>query len=154
MDAIADYNDAIAETDYNDNASTAVQVDVTPSQANLGISSVSGSSPSVPVGGNDTFSYTVKNMGTATATASTLGIYLSSDSTISTADTLITTVARPSLTAGATNSGSFTGSLPSSEHSRLARSPTTITRLPKAMKPTTHRSGCRSRSRRLPRPIW
>ena len=102
LGAIADYNNAIIESSYSDNASTGAQVDVTPSQANLVMNSVGVTSASVPAGSSDTFNYTVKNIGTDPASASTLGIYLSTDSTISTADTLLTTVSIPLLAAGAT----------------------------------------------------
>ena len=47
-----------------------------------------------------TVSYRIDNIGTATAAASTTGIYLSTDSTITTSDTLLTTVSTPSLAAG------------------------------------------------------
>ena len=113
LGAIADYNNAIVESSYSDNASTGVQVDVTPApQANLVVSSVSVTSPSVLAGDSDTLNYTINNAGNATAAASTLGIYLSSDSTISTADTLITTVPIIALAAGASKSGSISVTMP------------------------------------------
>jgi Ca2+-binding RTX toxin-like protein len=50
---------------------------------------------------NDTtVSYHITNVGTAAAAASTTGIYLSADTNINTADTLLTTFSTPSLTAG------------------------------------------------------
>ncbi len=45
-------------------------------------------------------SYTINNVGTATSAASTTGLYLSADSTITSADTLLTSVATSSLAAG------------------------------------------------------
>jgi uncharacterized delta-60 repeat protein len=47
-----------------------------------------------------TISYTINNIGTAAAAGSTTGIYLSTDSTITTSDTLIATHATPALAGG------------------------------------------------------
>jgi uncharacterized delta-60 repeat protein len=47
-----------------------------------------------------TISYTITNIGPAAAAASTTGIYLSTDSTITTSDTLIVTQATPALAGG------------------------------------------------------
>jgi hypothetical protein len=44
-----------------------------------------------------TVSYRINDIGTGAAVASTTGIYLSSDSTITTADTLLTTVCVPKI---------------------------------------------------------
>ena len=57
-------------------------------------------------------SYTINNIGSATAASSTTGIYLSTDATITTNDTLLTTVATPSLTAGQSDSEGTTLSFP------------------------------------------
>jgi Ca2+-binding RTX toxin-like protein len=60
-----------------------------------------------------TFSYQVKNVGTDTAAASTVGIYLSTDTNLTTADLRIGTVAAPSLAAGDSDSESIVLTLPS-----------------------------------------
>ena len=57
------------------------------------------------------FSYTINNLGTAAA-ASTTGIYLSTDSTITTSDTLLTTHATPALAAGGSDSEAVSLSFP------------------------------------------
>ena len=70
---------------------------------------------SIPVGGSAdltasnavlngaTLSYRINNTGTGTTAASTAGIYLSSDSTITTADALLVTHATPALAGGASD---------------------------------------------------
>jgi serralysin len=55
------------------------------------------------VPGDDAISYTINNTGTATAAASTTGIFLSTDSTITTSDMLLATYATPALAAGASD---------------------------------------------------
>jgi Ca2+-binding RTX toxin-like protein len=61
-----------------------------------------------------TLSLKFSNIGTGAAAASTAGIYLSTDGTITTADILIGTIAIPSLAAGGSVSGNVTVPFPSS----------------------------------------
>jgi Ca2+-binding RTX toxin-like protein len=61
---------------------------------------------------NTTLSFHINNTGSGTAAASTAGIYLSTDSTITTADTRINTHSTPSLAAGATDVESVVLALP------------------------------------------
>ncbi|HEV2563374.1 MAG TPA: NF038122 family metalloprotease [Rhizomicrobium sp.] len=61
---------------------------------------------------NTTLSFHINNTGTGSAAASTAGIYLSTDSTITTADTRINTHSTPSLAAGATDVESVVLALP------------------------------------------
>ena len=56
------------------------------------------SNTTIAAGGSTTVDFWVVNFGNATAGASTSGLYLSTDSTITTADTLLATVASPALT--------------------------------------------------------
>jgi Ca2+-binding RTX toxin-like protein len=59
-----------------------------------------------------TVSYLINNIGTATVAASTTGIYLSTDNTITASDTLLTTNSTPSLAAGASDNESISLSFP------------------------------------------
>ncbi|HEV2562012.1 MAG TPA: CARDB domain-containing protein, partial [Rhizomicrobium sp.] len=59
-----------------------------------------------------TFSYHINNVGSSAAASSTAGIYLSTDSTITTSDTRINTHATPSLAAGASDIESVVLTLP------------------------------------------
>jgi Ca2+-binding RTX toxin-like protein len=76
------------------------------------------SQPDLVVSGlalNDmTISYQIGNTGNATAGASTTGLYLSTDSTITTSDMLLGTHASPSVSAGGLDSESLSLSLPGS----------------------------------------
>jgi hypothetical protein len=62
--------------------------------------------------GRSQFDFTVENAGGLAAPATVAGIYLSDDSGLTTADTLITTVNIPALAAGGTYSGSARPTLP------------------------------------------
>ena len=64
------------------------------------------SAPAVQQGSDVTISYTVQNTGDSPAGASTAGIYLSSDSTITTGDTLLTSVGVGALGANGSTSES------------------------------------------------
>jgi hypothetical protein len=59
-----------------------------------------------------TATYGISNIGSGTAGASTTGIYLSADSTVTTADTLIATTSTPSLAAGASDGEGLSLPLP------------------------------------------
>ncbi len=113
--AIADYNNAVSESNETNNPSTGVTVSVTaPSQADLDVYyTPSLSSSSVVKGGSVTIYYDVDNLGTGTAGSSTSGIYLSSDSTITTSDTLLTTDAVASIAANWWSSESASITIPS-----------------------------------------
>jgi Ca2+-binding RTX toxin-like protein len=59
-----------------------------------------------------TVSFTIDDIGSASASASTAGLYLSTDSTITTTDKLLATVSSPSLLTGGTDSEAMALSLP------------------------------------------
>jgi serralysin len=104
---IADYNNAIAESNEANNNHDAVQITVTapaaPPQPDLTASFDSVSSTTMTAGGSTNVDFWVVNFGKAAAAASISGLYLSTDATITTGDTLLTTVASPGLSAvGAT----------------------------------------------------
>jgi serralysin len=69
------------------------------------------SSNTILPGGSTTLGYTVTNAGSVAAGASVVGIYLSTDATFDGGDTLLTTRAAPSLSAGASFNDSFALSL-------------------------------------------
>jgi hypothetical protein len=81
-------------------------------QADLDAMSLHLSASSVIPGGSTTVSYTVLNSGSAAASASSVGIYLSADATFGAGDTLLTTRATPALNAGMSFSDSFALTLP------------------------------------------
>ena len=81
-------------------------------QADLDAMSLHLSAGSVTPGGSTTVSYTVLNAGSAAASASSVGIYLSADASFGAGDTLLTTRATPTLSAGMSFSDSFALTLP------------------------------------------
>ena len=98
--AIADYNNAVAESNESNNPSSGVMLTVTapPVQLpDLDIQDAGQSYPptlsasSVVAGGSVTFTYRLSNWGPGSAPSSITGIYSSSNSTISTSDTRIGT---------------------------------------------------------------
>ena len=98
--AIADYNNAVTnEITEANNPSNAVAITVTPPpQPDLAIhTNLTASSTSVAAGGSTTLSYYVVNWGQASVGSSITGFYLSTDNTISTSDTLLTTKTAPGL---------------------------------------------------------
>ena len=113
--AIADYNDAVAESNETNNPSVGVAVSVVAQMLpDLDVYyTPSLLSTSVVQGGTDTLYYAVDNLGTGAAGASVSGIYLSTDSTITTSDTLLTTDAVDSITAGSRSSESVSITIPS-----------------------------------------
>jgi len=69
----------------------------------------------VPIGGSFTLANTVKNQGTTTTSSVTyVGLYLSADATITTADTRLNTRYISGLAAGASSSGNTTMGIPTS----------------------------------------
>ncbi|MDE5443681.1 matrixin family metalloprotease [Bradyrhizobium sp. CSA207] len=96
---IADYTNSIAESNEVNNNHNATQITVTaPAKPDLTASFDSVSSTTIAAGGSATVDFWMVNFGKAVAAASTSGLYLSTDSTITTGDTLLTTVASPGLT--------------------------------------------------------
>ncbi|KRQ10152.1 NF038122 family metalloprotease [Bradyrhizobium manausense] len=101
---IADYNNAISESNEANNNHNVTQITVTaPAKPDLTASFDSVSSTTIAAGGSTNVDFWVVNLGKAAAAGSTSGLYLSTDATITTGDTLLTTVASPGLSAnGAT----------------------------------------------------
>lgn len=112
--AIADYTNTQNETiETNNSLAGGYTVTLVPN-VDLQITGVSTRSSSAKVGTSITVSNTVKNAGTKATTASTtVGIYLSTDATITVEDTLIASRAVASLTAGASSSASTAATIPS-----------------------------------------
>lgn len=112
--AIADYSNAQPETDETNNALTGATKSVI-ANVDLVMTVVSTTSTSAKVGTSITVSNTEKNQGTQATTISNnvVGIYLSTDATITTADTLIGSRTVSSLTAGATSAASTNATVPS-----------------------------------------
>ncbi len=111
---IADYNNAIAEGSETNNVSPsdALYVAALP-QPDLDVSyGTSLSSSTVVKGWSVTLSYWVTNYGSGKAGASTSGIYLSTDSTISTSDTLLGTDAVAAMASGTSSSESVNITIP------------------------------------------
>ena len=100
---IADYTNAIAESNEANNNYNVTQITVTaPAQPDLTDSFDHVSSTTIAAGGSTSVDFWVVNFGSGSAAASTSGLYLSTDPTITTGDTLLTTVASPALTADGT----------------------------------------------------
>ena len=79
----------------------------------LVMTSVSTTATSVPIGGSFTIANTVMNQGTTiTSNTFSVGVYLSTDTTITTADTQLNIRTVFSLAAGASDSGSLTVIIP------------------------------------------
>ncbi|MBR1088699.1 M10 family metallopeptidase C-terminal domain-containing protein, partial [Bradyrhizobium manausense] len=100
---IADYNNAISESNEANNNHDATRITVTapaaPAKPDLTASFDSVSSTTIAAGGSTSVDFWVVNFGKAAAAASISGLYLSTDATITTGDTLLTTVASPGLSA-------------------------------------------------------
>ncbi|MGH6751645.1 MAG: CARDB domain-containing protein [Bradyrhizobium sp.] len=91
--AIADYTNAVAEGNEANNNHEATRIIVTgPAQPDLVAALDSVSSTTIAVGGSTSLDYWLVNFGKASVSGSTTGIYISTDATITTADTLLTTV--------------------------------------------------------------
>ena len=100
------------ETDTNNNCSTGVQVKVGAPDLVVESPSVDNTTPNT--GQSLTLSATVRNQGTAAASATTLRYYRSSDATISTSDTEVGTDAVSGLSASNTSVESVSLTAPSS----------------------------------------
>ena len=92
---IADTANAVAETSESDNTYNTVQITV--AQPNL-TEYVTVSNTTLAPGASTTIGAYTMDLGSVSAPGSTGGIYLSTDSTITTADTLLATVTSPGLT--------------------------------------------------------
>ena len=88
---IADYNNHVSESNESNNTYNVVQITVAPAQPDL-TEYVSVSNTTVAPGASVTVDAYAMNLGNAISGASTAGIYLSTDSTITTSDTLLATV--------------------------------------------------------------
>jgi Ca2+-binding RTX toxin-like protein len=115
-------NDPFNEYYTNSSLQTLTSVDLKQLDA-LGFHPESGTAPNPPPVLPDlsvsalsltgtTVHFTLQNSGQASAAASTTGLYLSTDSAITTSDTLLGTYPSPSLPAGGTSSESMAWSLP------------------------------------------
>ncbi len=94
---IADYNNAVSESNESNNTYNTVAITVTaPAKPDL-TEYVAVSNTTVAAGGSTTVSAYAMNIGYAVSPGSTAGIYLSTDATITTSDTLLTTVTSPGL---------------------------------------------------------
>jgi CARDB len=100
---VADSNNTIAESNETNNNHDATQITVTgPAQPDLTAAFDHVSNTTIAAGGSTSVDFWLVNFGKAAAAASTSGFYFSTDATITTADTLLTTVASPGLTANGT----------------------------------------------------
>lgn len=109
--AIADHREVVLEANENNNddhANNATgNVTVSIDSGDLEISSISASSTVFQDNTTVKIDYVLTNTGTGTVSDSHTGIYLSSNTTISTSDHLIATVAETALQAGTSRAGSL-----------------------------------------------
>jgi subtilase family serine protease len=96
---VADYQNAVAETNENNNVSSTTLTIVTPG-IDLVNQSPSLYSSAVAAGNTNSGSHYIINQGTTTAASSNVGYYLSSDATLSSGDILLTSAATGTLSAG------------------------------------------------------
>jgi subtilisin family serine protease len=108
--ALADHESQVVETNETNNAKAGNVVTVT--KPDLVVTAISGPT-SAARGSLKTFNLSFKNQGTGTASALDVGIYLSTDQTITTADTRIGAWFEATLAAGATKSGAISLQIPS-----------------------------------------
>ncbi|WP_158595921.1 CARDB domain-containing protein [Oleomonas cavernae] len=115
--AVADYNNAISESNEGNNPSSGVWLTVTAPPVQLPDLDVQNAGDSYPptlsassivAGGSVTLTYRLSNFGTGSAPSSVTGIYRSSDSTISTSDTRVGTDSNGSLAADTGRTETFT----------------------------------------------
>lgn len=110
--ATADSAGTVSETDETNNTRcTTTALTVAP--ADLVMTAVSGPSSGL-TGTSISISSTVRNQGTGTVSSSTVGLYLSTDATITTSDTRVGTASISSLAPGASSSATKTVSLSAS----------------------------------------
>ncbi|WP_158219697.1 S8 family serine peptidase [Ideonella sp. A 288] len=109
--AVADAGNVVAESNEDNNVGPARAIAVTAAPVDLTVSAVSG-----PLRGTRgqaiTLKGTVKNLGTAAAGASTLRLVLSTDASITTADTTLVNVPIGALAAGASQAFTATAVIP------------------------------------------
>lgn len=110
LGAIADAAGQIAELNETNNAKAGNTLAVTAARPDLTMTAVSGTLS----GSKLTFNTTVKNIGTLAAGAFRVGLYLSTDPTITTGDILLGTRSLTSLGINASSSGKNTITLPKS----------------------------------------
>jgi subtilisin family serine protease/subtilase family serine protease len=114
LGAIADFNNLQVESVETNNVLAGTAITLT-GDADLVMTGVSAAVTNLPVSGSTSVSTTIANQGNvATAVNTTVGIYISTDATITTADTLIGTTTVASLAAGASSTALTTVTLPSS----------------------------------------
>ena len=95
---IADYNNGVAESDTVAHNYNVTQITVpAPALPDLSADFNAVSSTMITPGGSTSVDFWVVNYGKGAAAASTSGLYLSTDPTITTSDTLLTTVSSPAL---------------------------------------------------------
>jgi subtilase family serine protease len=110
--AIADFDNRQPESDETNNSLAGTTVQVV-RDVDLVMTGVSTSTTSVPIGGSFTLADTVKNQGTTTTSSIFyVGLYLSADATITTADTRLNTRYIGGLAAGVSSSGNSTMTIP------------------------------------------
>jgi len=113
LGAIADNNSGEAERNTANNALSGPRVTVVAPDVDLVMTAVSTSAKNVPSGGDLLITDTVKNIGPVAMTiASHVGLYLSSDATMTTADTRLGTRWVGGLGAGASHSGTTRWAVP------------------------------------------
>ena len=115
--AIADYSNAISESNESNNPSSGVWLTVMAQhpfcfpiltcRTRAVISAIAFSASSVVAGGSVTLTYRLSNFGTGSAPSSVTGIYGSGDSAISTSDTRIGTNSNASLSANTGRTETF-----------------------------------------------
>ncbi|WLE97920.1 MAG: CARDB domain-containing protein [Candidatus Electrothrix communis] len=103
------------ESSTSNQCSTGVQITVAAKIPDLTVISPAVSDNTLTPGQSFTINATAKNQGTATANSSTLRYYRSTDATITTSDTQLTTDSIGSLAAGATSPQNASVSAPTSE---------------------------------------
>ena len=112
LGAVVDINNSEAETNEDNNSLLAGAMDVY-RNFDLIVDSISTSATSMPVNEAITVSTSVTNQGTSPGKLSTnLGLYLSTDATITTSDTLIRTLYIPPLSSGASSSSDVSAIIP------------------------------------------
>ncbi len=111
--AIADAGNTIIETNETNNARLGNQITTSTLPVDLNISAVSNPTKAQN-GASITLTGTVRNLGTASAPASTVRWYLSADSVITAADTPLASVTTAALAGGASRSVSASTTVPTS----------------------------------------
>lgn len=113
LGVIADYNSAVSETDEANNASGGLQITITAQQPDLTASNVSASDATLDANQAITVNFQINNIGLGAAGGFDAGVYLSTDPTITTADTFINYQHFALLDGNSSVSGSISGMMPS-----------------------------------------